>query len=281
MTSDSENREWLNDYMSLKQVNPNNPFIVPVGYFEGLEQQIIASVKLEELKKNNAPAHGFSVPKNYFEELSDNINARIKIEEALNTEAPGFTVPENYFEELANNIQARINVEEALDKEATGFAIPEGYFDNLQQQIQSRVFVEEALDIHADSFAVPHEYFNQLTEDILNKTTRQQESEKHNVGVVRRLFSSTAMKYATAACLTLAVGGTILLTRNSDNSAADQHNQSFLHKSLSAIPIGDIQNYLKMNVDATDTRTLIDESKQVNADNLSNDLQDELDTTSQ
>lgn len=281
MTSDSENREWLDDYMSLKQVNPNNPFTVPIGYFEGLEQQIMSSIKLEELKKNNAPAHGFIVPKNYFDELSDNINTRIKIEEAINTEAPGFTVPENYFEELAGNIQARINIEEALDKEANGFAIPESYFENLQQQIQSRVFVEEALNNQDDSFAVPHEYFNQLTEDILNKTTRQREPEKRKVGVVRQLFSSTAMKYATAACLTLAVGGTILLTRNGSNSAADQHNQSFLHKSLSVIPIGDIQNYLKMNVDATDTRTLIDESKQVNADNLSNDLQDELDTTSQ
>ena len=49
--------------------------------------------------------------------------------------------------------------------------------------------------------------------------------------------------------------------------------------SLSTIPVDEIKTYLQQNVDATDTRTLIDESKQVNAGNLSNDLQDELDTS--
>jgi hypothetical protein len=48
---------------------------------------------------------------------------------------------------------------------------------------------------------------------------------------------------------------------------------------LSTIPVDEIKNYLQQNVDATDTRTLIDESKQVNAGNLSDDLQDELDTS--
>jgi hypothetical protein len=281
MKSDSGNREWLNEYMSLKQVNQNNPFTVPEGYFDELEQQIMASVKLEEIKKTD-PAQGFTVPENYFDELANNITARIKIEEALDKEANGLTVPENYFEELANNIQARIHVEEALNTEPAAFTVPEDYFDNLHQQIQSRIFVEEALAHNAGDFTIPNEYFNQLTEDILNKTARYQEPVKRKTGVVRQLFSYSAIKYATAACVTLAIGGTILLTRsNGVINAADQHNQSFLHKSLAAIPIGDIQNYLKMNVDATDTRTLLDESKQVNADNLNNDLQDELDTTSQ
>lgn len=284
MKSESGNREWLNEYMSLKQVNENNPFTVPEGYFNELEQQIMSRVKLEEFV-GAAPAQGFTVPENYFEDLGSNLTARIKVEEALDKEAAGLTVPEGYFDELASNIQARISVEEGLNKEAELFAVPEGYFDNLGEQIQSRIMVEEALNASEEGHTVPHEYFNQLTENILNKTTRVQEPAKRKVGVVRQLFSSSAMKYATAACLVLAVGGTILLTRDSSGTTvinpANPHDQSFLHKSLSAIPIDEIKDYLQTNGDQTDTRGLMDESKQVNADNLSNDLQDELDTTSQ
>jgi hypothetical protein len=246
MNSEKGNREWLNDYMSLKQVNPNNPFTVPEGYFDELEQQIVSYVKLDELKKSSVEQ--------------------------------GFTVPENYFEELGNNIQARITVEENLNKEATGYEVPQGYFENLSQQIQSRIFVEEALSEKEEAFTVPQDYFNQLSENILDKTTRQETAKPK--GVIRHLFSSVAFKYATAACLTLVIGGTLFINRNTPNAVED-HKQSFLHKSLSAIPISEIQSYLQLNADASDTRTLIDESKQVNADNLSNDLQDELDSTSQ
>ncbi|MGZ3751073.1 MAG: hypothetical protein ACXVB0_22235 [Mucilaginibacter sp.] len=249
MNSDRGNREWLNDYMSLKQVNPNNPFTVPEGYFDELEQQIVSFIKLDDLK-NGSPSQGFIVPENYFEELSGNINARI-------------------------------NIEKALDKENTGLTVPEGYFENLHEQIQSRIVVEEALSEQSHAYTVPNEYFNKLTESILNKTANQQEVKKPEVakrGIIRQMFASVAFKYATAACVTLAVGSIIIFNQNSDDPIA-AHNNSFLHKSLSAIPVDEIQNYLQLNVDATDTRTLIDESKQVNADNLSNDLQDELDTS--
>ncbi len=251
MNSERGNREWLNEYMSLKQVNPENPFTVPEGYFDESEQQIVSFIKLDALK-TGAPSQGF-------------------------------TMPENYFEELSDNIHSRINIEEALDKEATGFEVPEGYFENLSQQIQSRIMVGEALNEPVETFAVPQDYFNQLTENILNKTTNQPEITKPEVvkrkGIVRQLFATPAFKYATAACLTLAVGATIFLSQSSNNVVVS-HNSTFLHKSLSAIPVGEIQDYLQLTVDPSDdTRTLIDESKQVDADNLSNDLQDELDTS--
>lgn len=250
MNSERGNREWLNDYMSLKQVNPNNPFAVPDGYFDELEHQIASFIKLDELKNSN-PAHGF-------------------------------TVPENYFEELSANINSRINIEEVLDKETCGHTVPEGYFDDLSQQIQSRITVGEFLSEPAEVFSVPQNYFSQLSENILNKTVNQPETVKQEVvkrkGIVRQLFASATFKYATAACLTLAVGGTIFLSQNS-NTVVQNHNSSFLHKSLATISVDDIQDYLQLNVDPTDTRTLIDESKQVNADNLSKDLQDELDTS--
>ena len=252
MKSESENREWLNDYMSLKQVNPNNPFTVPEGYFDSLEGQIMSYVKLEELKKNTP-------------------------------EESGFALPENYFDELTSNIQSRINIESFSDKETESFAVPEGYFENLAEQIQSRIFVEETLNEKPEGFTVPQGYFDQLTANILDKTTEKPEAVVKQLqparrGVVRQLFASAAFKYASAACLVLAVGGTLLLTQNNPTQL-EQHNNSFLHKSLSAIPVDEIQNYLELHLDASDTRTLIDESKQVDAQNLSNQLQDALDSS--
>ncbi|HTD42313.1 MAG TPA: hypothetical protein VK671_16900 [Mucilaginibacter sp.] len=310
MNSERGNRKWLNDYMSLKQVNPNSPFTVPDGYFDELEQQIASYIKLDDLK-TSSPSNGFVVPENYFEELSDNINSRIVIEETADKEATGFTVPEDYFDELSQqiqsriavddalnksedtftvphgyfdelsqNIQSRIAVEEALSKSEDAFTVPEGYFNELSLNIQSRIAVEEALNEPEESFAVPGGYFDKLTENILNKTVNQEAEKKEAVkrkGIVRQLFVSSAFKYATAACVTLAVGATILLSQN--NNVVESHKNSFLHKSLSQISVDDIKEYLQSNVDQNDTHTLIDESKQVNADNLSNDLQDELDTS--
>lgn len=245
MNRDRGNREWLNEYMSLKQVNPNNPFTVPEGYFDSLDEQILSKIKLEEMRN--------SIPET------------------------GFAVPENYFEDLAGNIQARIAVEEALDKEAAGFAVPDGYFDNLKQQIQSRIFVEEAMDAQTAGFDVPEGYFTNLTSNILNKTTQQKPGRR---GVVRQMFASVAFKYAAAACFVLGIGGTLYLNQAGNNPDAT-HKNSFLHKSLSAIPVADIQNYLQSHLDVNDTKTLMDESKPVDADNLTHDLQNALDSTAQ
>jgi hypothetical protein len=247
MKRDRENREWLNDYMSLKQVNPNNPFSVPEGYFDSLDEQVLSKIRLDELK-SSAPG-------------------------------PGFTIPDGYFDELTSNIQSRIIIEETAGKEETGFLVPDGYFDELQQQIQSRIFIEESLNEQPAGFNVPEGYFEQLTENILSKTTAQQVVPQKR-GIVRRLIVSAAFKYAAAACLVIAIGGTIFLSQNSTNPA-DAHNNSFLHKSLAAIPVDDIQNYLQSHLDVSDTHALMDETKQADADNLTNDLRDALDSTSQ
>ena len=117
MISGMENKKWLDEYASLKQVNPNNPFTVPNGYFDGLGQQITSIINLNELT-GNIPLDGFTVPENYFEELGNNIQSRIAVENILGVENTGFTVPENYFEELDSNIQSRIFVENILKTES-------------------------------------------------------------------------------------------------------------------------------------------------------------------
>jgi hypothetical protein len=239
-----ENKDWLNDYMSLKQVNDANPFTVPAGYFNDLGDRIVSRKNLDELKSNSPEA--------------------------------GFTVPENYFEELTANIQSRILVEEVLNKkEEAGFTIPDGYFDNLSQQIQSRVLVEEALGSPAEHFTVPQGYFNELNKNILDKTVNASNANRN--GLIVRLFASTAFKYATAACFALVLGGGILLNELTD--PAYVHENSFLHKQLSNISTDDIKNYLQLNVDAGDTQqTVVTEAAPVDDNNLKDALQSYVDS---
>lgn len=238
MKSDMDNREWLDDYEALKQVSPNNPFTVPSGYFDGLEHRIGSRIHLEGLKSEG---EGFTIPENYFNELSSNIQSRIAIEEMAGTEE-GFAVPENYFESLAEQVTARLQVEEAMQEEA-GFGVPEGYFENLNQRILAKT-------VNAD----------QAKKD---KEVRR--------GVVRKLFATAAFKYAAAACFAVVIGATVLLNQSVDPLSV--HNNSFLHKQISDLPVSDIQSYLQDDVDAGDVQhTVIDENAPVNNSKLNNAL---------
>src|SRR5882757_1247706 len=98
MTNDMENKEWPDDYPTLKQVSKTNPFTVPVGYFDELNERILSGIKLDEIK-NTTPLDSFTVPENYFEDLGNTIKSRINIETILNPENTGLTVPANYFDE--------------------------------------------------------------------------------------------------------------------------------------------------------------------------------------
>jgi len=268
MTRDLENREWLNEYPSLKQVNANNPFTVPDGYFNELGERVTSAIAIDVLK-NKMPLSGFVVPRNYFEELSDNIQSRIILDNTLGSDT-GFTVPENYFEELSANIQSRIFVENALSAENESFVTPENYFEDLSDRIQSRVFVEEAFMASEQDFAVPQNYFDSLNKKILNKTVNLEQVKRK--GVVIRMFRSTAFKYATAACLALMVGTGIFIQRFNDPIAV--HKRSFLHKQLSNVPVSEIESYLDLNVEPTDTQHIVaTDGLSVNGEGLSQALQ--------
>src|SRR6185437_7128528 len=99
MMSDMENKDWLNEYPSLKQVGFTNPFTVPADYFDNLEGRIASYKNLIELK-NNLAGSGFAVPENYFEDLAAKIQSRVVVEDTLNVDDTGFVVPANYFENL-------------------------------------------------------------------------------------------------------------------------------------------------------------------------------------
>jgi len=92
------------------------------------------------------------------------------------------------------------------------------------------------------------------------------------------LFASTAFKYATAACFALVLGGGILLNELA-NSPVNEHNNSFLHKQLSKIPVDEIKSYLQLNVDAGDTQqTVTTEGSPVNENSLKDALQNYADS---
>jgi len=298
MKSESGNREWLDEFMSLKQVSPLNPFTVPPGYFDESEQQIISAIKLDELKSDK----GFTVPENYFDELSNNIQSRINLEELKSKEdftvpqnyfdelssniqsrinleelrsGEDFTVPENYFDELSSNIQSRINIEDYVNNDADGHAVPQDYFNNLEQQINARILIEETVSAE-ESFGVPADYFDRLNKAILNKTINQDILKRK--GIVRRMYATNTFKYAAAACFAVFVGAGLLLSRLA--APANDHNNSFLHKQLSTVSTSDIQSYLQNDVDANDTQhTVIDENAPVNTNSLTNALQDNTDDT--
>ena len=233
-----DNREWLDDYEALKQVSTTNPFTVPSGYFDEMGQRITSYIQLEQLKSENE----------------------------------GFTVPENYFDELSANIQSRIAIEEMAGEEE-GFAVPEGYFENLAGQVNARIQVEEALQDEG-KFSVPEGYFESLNEKILAKTVNIDQAKKDKEirrGVVRKLFATTAFKYAAAACFVLITGVTVLL--NQATNPMDAHNSTFLHQQISTLPVSDIQTYLQDDVDAGDVQhTVIDENAPVNDAKLDNAL---------
>jgi len=218
MTIDIENKEWPEDGKLPDLVGKDNPFAVPEGYFEGLDECVMAAVRMEELKSDTPE---FTVPDGYFEQLTGNIQARIAVEQAINKQDAGFTVPAAYFENLSDNIQSRIAVETAMEA-GEAFEVPAGYFENLSSQIQSRVFVEEAL-ADEEAFTVPEGYFEQLNAKILDKTVTQETVQRK--GGVIRLMRSTAFKYATAACFVLVAGASFLLWPAA--SSVDAHNSSF------------------------------------------------------
>ncbi len=242
MASDIENKEWPDDEMSLERFNTANPFSVPAGYFDELDQRIMSSVLLSELKANGS-SDGFNVPGDYFEASASQIMSRIHIEE-LSGSTEGFTVEPNYFEELSTQITGRIAIEEASRTQEESFSVPDGYFDQLNRQILNRT-------VHQDM--------------MMRK------------GIVRRLVTSGAFKYASAACVALIVGVGIFLSQDSSSSssAVAAHDKSYLHKMLSGIPADAIESYLQTQMDGSDVQhTMSSEDAPVDYGTLDSSLQE-------
>lgn len=271
MTVDIENKEWPEDGKLPELVGKANPFAVPEGYFDGLDERIMAAVTMAEIK-NTVTDAGFITPEGYFENLAETINASITIEELADKQQESYAVPAGYFDELSSNIISRVAIEEAMQA-GEGFELPAAYFENLSSQIQSRVFVEDALATE-EAFIVPDRYFDKLNAKILNQTVTQ-ETVKRKGGIVK-LMRSTAFKYATAACFVLVAGVGYLFAPSA--STVEQHDASYLHKELSNVPMDELRGYIQLSMDGTDIQhTVAVEDLPVKEAAFNAELQDYVD----
>lgn len=109
-----------------------------------------------------------------------------------------FTVPTGYFEGLEERIlfHSRLNV-----SENAGFQVPKHYFDQLEQDILARVSEDQLKEkVDADGFVIPEGYFEGLSGRVMAQVAPEQ---KHET-VIRKLFRTSNLRYAAAACILIA-----------------------------------------------------------------------------
>lgn len=154
-----------------------------------------------------------------------------------------FGVSAGYFSELEQKTLRAAFLEEIKGaKNTSGFTVPENYFEDLTGKISTEVFLA---DINKKTFTVPEGYFNTLEQRIQLNIKPEKKG-----AVVRRLFTGNLWKYATAACLVLALGSTFWFSRSSTN-----YN---VQNELSSLPDTDIESYLEENTVSSDMNLLME-----------------------
>nr|WP_199157506.1 hypothetical protein [Pedobacter sp. ASV2] len=119
MNENIENNDWINEAPTLAAMGKRNPFGVPDGYFDNLNESVFSSVFLENLKEKST-ANNFEVPQHYFEELTARLETAITLATIPKAEST-FGVPENYFDSLQNRINSKI---EALEPKKETKVVP-------------------------------------------------------------------------------------------------------------------------------------------------------------
>ena len=107
MRLEDSDMEWAKDAPTLAAMQRVNPFVVPSGYFESLNDQLNSRILIESARFE--AEEKFNIPADYFQKLPSRIEERITIE-AIQSLVPstGFTVPEAYFSELSERIQTKL-----------------------------------------------------------------------------------------------------------------------------------------------------------------------------
>ncbi|MCP9770254.1 hypothetical protein EGI22_20305 [Lacihabitans sp. LS3-19] len=239
----------------------HHPYKVPEGYFEELEENVMAQVHIQELKNQEVSAE-------YFEDLESNILSQIKIEslkkagspsvekgyfENLEAEILGkakidifktkgnIATPEGYFENLESEILGKAKID--IFKSKGNLSTPEGYFENLEEQILAKKNIEILKG--ADKLETPEGYFDSLENDILSKTVEQKKS---NFTVQKGGFKY----FRNAAAILLISAISVLFYRQSQpkDAFADISNEEMI-AYLADQPLTDTQ--LETVVDETIT----------------------------
>lgn len=216
MSDNTENMDWLNDFPALNAQSRKNAFLVPDHFFEEQQERIHSAIYADELKQQ-IPSVGFTLPDGYFENMQGQILSIVKLEE-MRAANPVAAKSDAFFDEQQSVIAARIKINEYAAS-GSGFTVPDNYFNDLSNRITKKTGIKEALQPAAK---------------------------------VRNLFTRTAWKYATAACIAVAVATGFYVKQY---QAA--HN---IQTQLSNLPDADIENYLKINADTYDNHIILENS---------------------
>ncbi len=233
MNDNIEHKDWLNDFPALKKQNTENPFLVPENFFEEQEECIHSAIYADELKLK-IPSAGFTVPDGYFEKMQEQILSVIQLEGLRPANEP-LVKSDQFFDEQQSIIAARIKINE-FTALGSGFTVPENYFEGLSDRINKKTGIKE-----------------------VQKPAK-----------IRTLFTKAAWKYATAACIAVAVTTGIFVKQY---QAA--HN---LQNRLSNLPDADIENYLKINADTYDNHIILENSTSDTGLAIKNNLESSTDS---
>lgn len=114
MDANNMNERWDKQFPLLGAVGKENPFIVPDGYFDNMQQQITSRIAVESVTSSDSSS--LSVPDGYFDTLEDQIMSSIRVEKLKESaEDAGFTVPEGYFDSLNDSLKLKVGLAKSKD----------------------------------------------------------------------------------------------------------------------------------------------------------------------
>lgn len=115
---------WEKQIPLLRAAGKENPFDVPDGYFNNLQQQITSRIAIETVSPRDSNGN-LAVPQGYFDTLEDQIMSSVRLEKLKNlTEEGGFTVPEGYFDSLNNSIKQKAGLVEKREDAKVRTLVP-------------------------------------------------------------------------------------------------------------------------------------------------------------
>ncbi|WP_437922357.1 hypothetical protein [Sphingobacterium sp. LRF_L2] len=297
--------EW--DDLNLPESFRVNPFLVPNQYFEVLENEILAQIRLENSVVPTTSS--FSVPDNYFESLDQNIIAQIHLENLSSAAELPFTVPDQYFSNLTTQLKSHMQLDKQMGDQKFG-SIPLGYFEDMTEKIQSAVKIEtyasreEGLvvpsdyfedmssrinakifednlkeTLSTDGFTAPAHYFENLSDQIKGRILASDatiQQPKTEPATIRRLNLRTWVRYVAAACVATVLGTV------SYNVVTEQKDTNTTASHLQEIPEQEIINYLASSHNSDDMLYIMEyiyepeESEGVGSQVKKDDIEDYL-----
>lgn len=104
------NENWQEHAPTLAAMEKTNPFSIPDGYFEEMQQQLHSRIRIRQFDDNE---NVFKIPDDYFETLEDKLISISKLEGLKgNSHTEILPVPQGYFDTLEQRIKAKLEAEE-------------------------------------------------------------------------------------------------------------------------------------------------------------------------